>query len=102
MAVGKHLGYDFGVHSACSPGRETGGGPIPARPWRDMRLIWWNEAARARALQPMPEPRGAVLRMMRVWDKAQWMELRGPTDCAVCNRRRSGIRPAERGSGRTR
>ncbi len=29
----------------------------------------------------MPEPRGAL--RLRIWDKVQWLELRGPTDCSV-------------------
>ena len=53
--------------------------------------------------QPMPEPRGAL--RMRIWDKRQWLELRGPTDCSVWTEAEwelllgaAGAGPAQRGS----
>ncbi len=61
-ALGKHLGYRFG---------------------RDLTLhvhlgqygdFWEGH-------QPMPEPKGAL--RFRMWTKADWLELRGPTDCRI-------------------
>ncbi len=61
-ALGKHLGYVFG---------------------RDLTLhvhlgqygdFWEGK-------QPMPEPRGAL--RFRMWTRAEWLELRGPTDCRI-------------------
>ena len=62
LAIGKHLGYRFG---------------------RDLTLHvhlgqygdFWEGA------MPYPEPRGAL--RLRMWTKADWMELRGPTDCSI-------------------
>ena len=68
MAVGKHLGYDFGVVQ------------------RERRIVHVHMGLYGDFLegrQPMPEPRGAL--RMRIWDKQQWLELRGPTDCSVWN-----------------
>jgi endonuclease-8 len=70
MAVGKHLGYDFGVI-------DLGTGRRRAIVHVHMGL--YGDFLEGR--QPMPEPRGAL--RMRIWDKAQWLELRGPTDCSV-------------------
>ncbi len=66
MAVGKHLGYDFGVI---------------ARERRIVHVHMGLYGDFTEGVQPMPEPRGAL--RMRIWDKQQWLELRGPTDCAV-------------------
>lgn len=66
MAVGKHLGYDFGVIE------------------RERRILHvhmglYGEFIEGR--QPMPAARGAL--RLRIWDKLQWLELRGPTDCSI-------------------
>ncbi len=66
LAVGKHLGYDFGV---------------VAKKRRIVHVHMGLYGDFAEGKQPMPEPRGAL--RMRVWDKQQWLELRGPTDCSV-------------------
>ena len=66
MAVGKHLGYDFGVI---------------ARARRIVHVHMGLYGDFTEGPQPMPEPRGAL--RMRIWDKRQWLELRGPTDCSV-------------------
>ena len=66
LAVGKHLGYDFGTVK------------------KQRRIVHVHMGLYGEfkeGLQPMPEPRGAL--RMRVWDKAEWLELRGPTDCSV-------------------
>ena len=61
-ALGKHLGYRFGrdltVH-------------VHLGQYGD---FWEGE-------QPMPEPKGAL--RFRMWTKADWLELRGPTDCRI-------------------
>jgi len=66
MAVGKHLGYDFGVIDG-------------ERRIVHVHMGLYGEFTEG--LQPMPEPRGAL--RMRIWDKTQWLELRGPTNCAI-------------------
>ncbi len=66
LAVGKHLGYDFGVISG------------------ERRIVHVHMGLYGdftEGIQPMPEPRGAL--RMRIWDKTQWLELRGPTNCAI-------------------
>ena len=66
MAVGKHLGYDFGVIE------------------RERRIVHVHMGLYGdftEGEQPMPAPRGAL--RMRIWDRQQWLELRGPTDCAI-------------------
>ena len=70
MAVGKHLGYDFGMI-------DLGEGRRRAIVHVHMGL--YGEFTEGR--QPMPATRGAL--RMRMWDKAQWLELRGPTDCSI-------------------
>ena len=69
MAVGKHLGYDFGVS-----GRGKGERRIV-----HVHMGLYGDFTEGR--QPLPEVRGAL--RMRIWDKEQWLELRGPTDCRV-------------------
>lgn len=61
-AVGKHLGYCFG---------------------RDLTLhVHLGQYGDFReGAQPMPEPKGAL--RLRLWNKAEWLELRGPSDCRV-------------------
>ena len=66
MAVGKHLGYDFGVI---------------ARQRRILHAHMGLYGDFTEGEQPMPEARGAL--RMRIWDKQHWLELRGPTDCSV-------------------
>ncbi len=68
MAVGKHLGYDFG--------RVKGERRIV-----HVHMGLYGDFVEGE--QPMPEARGAL--RMRMWDKKQWLELRGPTDCSVWN-----------------
>ena len=70
-AVGKHIGYDFGV---VGKGANKG-----ERLIMHVHLGLYGEFKEGQ--QPLPEPRGAL--RMRLWDKQQWMELRGPTDCSV-------------------
>ena len=68
MAVGKHLGYDFG---------EVKG---------ERRIVHVHMGLYGDFIEgaiPLPEARGAL--RMRIWDKQQWLELRGPTDCSVWN-----------------
>ncbi len=66
LAVGKHLGYDFGVIK---------------RERRIMHVHMGLYGDFTEGRQPLPEPRGAL--RLRMWDKTQWLELRGPTDCSV-------------------
>jgi len=66
MAVGKHLGYDFG--------RIEGERRIV-----HVHMGLYGDFVEGK--QPMPEARGAL--RMRIWDKTDWLELRGPTDCSV-------------------
>lgn len=66
LAVGKHLGYDFGKIEG-------------ERRIVHVHMGLYGDFAEGH--QPMPEPRGAL--RMRIWDKAHWLELRGPTDCSV-------------------
>ncbi len=66
MAVGKHLGFDFGVI---------------ARERRILHVHMGLYGDFTEGEQPMPEPRGAL--RLRLWDKRHWLELRGPTDCSV-------------------
>ena len=66
LATGKHLGYDFGV---------IGG---------ERRILHVHMGLYGDFVEgwiPRPEPRGAL--RLRMWDRAQWLELRGPTDCSV-------------------
>ena len=66
MAVGKHLGYEFAA----------------VRKQRRIVHVHMGLYGDFReGLQPLPEARGAL--RMRIWDKKQWLELRGPTDCSV-------------------
>lgn len=68
LAVGKHLGYDFGVIAG-------------ERRIVHVHMGLYGDFVEGE--QPMPEPRGAL--RMRVWTKTDWLELRGPTDCSVWN-----------------
>ncbi|WP_035353250.1 Fpg/Nei family DNA glycosylase [Edaphobacter aggregans] len=93
MAVGKHLGYDFGrdrilhVHLGLQGDFTEGSGPLPEMKGA-LRLRMWNAAAVRRPAVPGVSKRHA-------WyseddgaghiDAAQiaWVELRGPMDCSI-------------------
>lgn len=66
LAVGKHLGYDFGKIAG-------------ERRILHVHMGLYGDFAEGKGL--MPEPRGAL--RLRMWDKQNWLELRGPTDCSV-------------------
>jgi endonuclease-8 len=93
MAVGKHLGYDFGkdrilhVHLGLQGDFTEGSGALPAVKGA-LRLRMWNAAAVKRAKVPGVSRRHA-------WysdddgtgnieaSQVAWVELRGPMDCSV-------------------
>jgi endonuclease VIII len=93
MAVGKHLGYDFGkdrilhVHLGLQGDFSEGSGPLPEVKGA-LRLRMWNAAAVKRPAVPGMSKRHG-------WysdddgtdnidaDKVAWVELRGPMDCSV-------------------
>jgi endonuclease-8 len=93
MAVGKHLGYDFGkdrilhVHLGLQGDFTEGSGALPAVKGA-LRLRMWNAAAVKRAKVPGESRRHA-------WysdddgtgnieaSQVAWVELRGPMDCSV-------------------
>jgi endonuclease-8 len=93
MAVGKHLGYDFGrdrilhVHLGLQGDFTEGSGPLPAVRGA-LRLRMWNAAAVKKAA-------GADASKPHRWyseddgsdnlapQKVAWVELRGPMDCSV-------------------
>jgi endonuclease VIII len=93
MAVGKHLGYDFGrdrilhVHLGLQGDFTEGSGPLPAVKGA-LRLRMWNEAAVKRPVRPGVSRRHA-------WyseddgagqiapEQVAWVELRGPMDCSI-------------------
>ena len=93
MAVGKHLGYDFGkdrilhVHLGLQGDFSEGSGPLPEVKGA-LRLRMWNAAAVKRPAVPGVSKRHG-------WysdddgtdnidaDKVAWVELRGPMDCSV-------------------
>ncbi|WP_433973827.1 Fpg/Nei family DNA glycosylase [Tunturiibacter lichenicola] len=93
MAVGKHLGYDFGkdlilhVHLGLQGDFTEGSGPLPIVRGA-LRLRMWNEAAVKRPAVPGVSKRHA-------WyseddgtghieaSKVAWVELRGPMDCSI-------------------
>jgi endonuclease-8 len=93
MAVGKHLGYDFGkdrilhVHLGLQGDFTEGSGPLPAVKGA-LRLRMWNAAAIKLPAVPGESKRHA-------WyssddgtghidgSQVAWVELRGPTDCSV-------------------
>lgn len=93
LAIGKHLGYDFGgdrilhVHLGLRGDFTEGTGPL--RPVKGaLRLRMWNAAAVRRAALPGESKRHA-------WyseddgaghvepEQVAWIELRGPTDCSL-------------------
>jgi endonuclease VIII len=93
LAVGKHLGYDFGkdrilhVHLGLQGDFTEGSGPLPEVRGA-LRLRMWNAAAVKRPVEPGVSKRHA-------WysdddgtghiapEKVAWVELRGPMDCTV-------------------
>jgi endonuclease VIII len=93
MAVGKHLGYDFGkdrilhVHLGLQGDFAEGSGPLPAVRGA-VRLRIWNAAAVKRPAVPGESKRHG-------WyseddgtghieaEKIAWIELRGPSDCSL-------------------
>ena len=93
MAVGKHLGYDFGrdrilhVHLGLQGDFTEGSGPLPEVRGA-LRLRMWNEAA-------VKKPAAAGESKLHRWyseddgtdnlapEKVAWVELRGPMDCSV-------------------
>ena len=66
IAVGKHLGYDFGLAKG-------------KRQIVHVHMGLYGDFVEGQG--KLPEERGAL--RMRMWDKQQWLELRGPTDCSV-------------------
>ena len=98
MAVGKHLGYDFGVdrilhiHLGLQGDFTEGSGPLPAVKGA-LRLRMWNAAAiRKPAVEggskPPLAPKGRRYSEDDGTDnldsgKIAWVELRGPMDCTV-------------------
>ena len=74
IAVGKHLGYDFGEVT-------TGRGKSAVTDRRIVHVHMGLYGDFAEGKGKLPEPRGAL--RMRVWTKTDWLELRGPTDCSV-------------------
>ena len=93
MAVGKHLGYDFGkdrilhVHLGLQGDFTEGSGALPEVKGA-LRLRMWNAAAVKRAKAPGESKRhgwyseddgtGHI-----VAGEVAWVELRGPMDCTV-------------------
>lgn len=93
MAVGKHLGYDFGkdrilhVHLGLQGDFTEGSGPLPAVRG-GLRLRMWNAAKTKLPAAPGKSKRHA-------WyseddgsghlapEQIAWVELRGPMDCSV-------------------
>jgi endonuclease-8 len=93
MAVGKHLGYDFGrdrilhVHLGLQGDFTEGSGPLPEVRGA-LRLRMWNAAA-------VKRPAGPDGSKPHRWyseddgtdnlapEKIAWVELRGPMDCSI-------------------
>jgi endonuclease VIII len=93
MAVGKHLGYDFGrdrilhVHLGLQGDFTEGSGPLPAVRGA-LRLRMWNAAK-------VKKPAGADASKPHRWyseddgtdnlapEQIAWVELRGPMDCSI-------------------
>ena len=93
MAVGKHLGYDFGkgrilhVHLGLQGDFAEGSGPLP-EVHGAVRLRMWNAAAVKKPAVPGVSKRHG-------WyseddgtghidaEKVAWIELRGPSDCSI-------------------
>jgi endonuclease-8 len=93
LAIGKHLGYDFGpdrilhIHLGLRGDFAEGTGPLPPVKGA-LRLRMWNAAAVRKPAQPGESKRHA-------WyseddgtghvapEQVAWIELRGPTDCSI-------------------
>ena len=93
MAVGKHLGYDFGkdrilhIHLGLQGDFTEGSGPLPEVRGA-LRLRMWNAAA-------VKRPKAAGVSKRHAWYSSDdgtghlepktiaWVELRGPMDCSV-------------------
>ncbi|MEO8869492.1 MAG: DNA-formamidopyrimidine glycosylase family protein [Granulicella sp.] len=93
MAVGKHLGYDFGkdrilhIHLGLQGDFKEGSGPLPPVKGA-LRLRMWNAAAVKRPAESGESKRHG-------WyseddgtghiapEKVAWVELRGPMDCTI-------------------
>jgi endonuclease-8 len=93
MAVGKHLGYDFGkdrilhIHLGLQGDFTEGSGPLPEVKGA-LRLRMWNAAAVKKPAVPGESKRHA-------WyseddgtghldpEQIAWVELRGPMDCSI-------------------
>ena len=93
MALGKHLGYDFGkdrilhVHLGLQGDFTEGSGPLPEVRGA-LRLRMWNAAA-------VKKPAGPDASKPHRWyseddgtdnlapEKIAWVELRGPMDCSI-------------------
>jgi endonuclease-8 len=93
MAVGKHLGYDFGkdrilhVHLGLQGDFTEGSGPLPDLRGA-LRLRMWNAAALKRPVAPGISKRHAWYSEddgtgQIAAEKVAWVELRGPMDCSV-------------------
>src|SRR5258708_1412958 len=100
MAVGKHLGYDFGkdrilhVHLGLQGDFTEGSGPLPEVRGA-LRLRMWNAAAVKKALSKNATPGGPDASKPHRWyseddgtdnlapETIAWVELRGPMDCSV-------------------
>jgi len=93
MAVGKHLGYDFGkdrilhVHLGLQGDFTEGSGPL--RPVKGaLRLRMWNaEAVKRPAAEDASKPHRWYTEDdgsdNLAAEKVAWVELRGPMDCSV-------------------
>ncbi len=93
MAIGKHLGYDFGkdrilhVHLGLQGDFTEGSGPLPPVKGA-LRLRMWNAAAVKK-----PTELGARKRHLKYSnddgtghlpaERIAWVELRGPMDCSI-------------------
>jgi endonuclease VIII len=93
MAVGKHLGYDFGkdrilhVHLGLQGDFTEGSGPLPVVRGA-LRLRMWNADAVKRPAVPGVSKRHAWYSEDDGTDniapeKVAWVELRGPMDCTI-------------------
>jgi endonuclease-8 len=93
LAVGKHLGYDFGkdrilhVHLGLRGDFSEGSGPLPAVKGA-LRLRMWNDAALKKPVAPGESKRHAWYSEDDGTGHTEapllaWIELRGPTDCAI-------------------
>jgi endonuclease VIII len=93
MAVGKHLGYDFGqdrilhVHLGLQGDFSEGSGPLPEVRGA-LRLRMWNAAAVKRLAVPGVSKRHGWYSSddgtgHLAAAEVAWIELRGPSDCSI-------------------